>query len=464
MKKVLTCMLFAGICLGVLSLSGCTPRNQVPNATKESASTQKKEQFNQITGVIQKLDENLKEIVLADVEQDYIYHYRYTGGTTLSDKYGTSIAMSQVEVGQIVDLTLADENTIESLSISKEAWETSDAIGVKVNRQESKINIKGETYLYTSSLVLTDEGKSISLEELTDQDTVTARGYKAKIYSLTVERGHGYVSLSHYDTYIGGMVAIGNVIQPVTKNMLLTVPEGEYELQIDKDGKMGTKPIVVEKDKETAVDLTNVQIIASKRGVIHFVCDPSDVTITIDGVDHKNQTDFKLDYGPHMISVSAVDYKSFNGTITLKVPYMNLNCSLVKLKSDDASSAETSTSKDDNSAAATTRVIQNSDSTTEASSSTTASSSGTTSSSATTKTPANVETEDKVYVTAPSDVELYYDGVKLGNTPINFTKVTGNHKITLKKSGYITKTYTVSLSNDGKDTYLSFSALKKESD
>ena len=50
----------------------------------------------------------------------------------------------------------------------------------------------------------------------------------------------------------------------------------------------------------------------------------------------------------------------------------------------------------------------------------------------------------------------------MGISPVRFTKTVGRHEITLKKSGYKTKTYTIYLENTRKDETYSFSALEKE--
>jgi len=71
---------------------------------------------------------------------------------------------------------------------------------------------------------------------------------------------------------------------------------------------------------------------------------------------------------------------------------------------------------------------------------------------------------NKVYIDAPKNVEVYLDSNYVGIAPVSFKKVVGSHTITLRKSGYVTKSYTIYLYNDGEDITYSFTDLEKESD
>ena len=65
----------------------------------------------------------------------------------------------------------------------------------------------------------------------------------------------------------------------------------------------------------------------------------------------------------------------------------------------------------------------------------------------------------KLYIDAPSGAELYYDGSYKGIVPCSFKKTAGTHVITLRKDGYITKTYTITLDNTTDNETYSFGAM-----
>ena len=65
----------------------------------------------------------------------------------------------------------------------------------------------------------------------------------------------------------------------------------------------------------------------------------------------------------------------------------------------------------------------------------------------------------KIYVDAPEGVEVYLDGNYMGVTPCNFKKTAGTHVITLRKTGYTTRSYTVQVDEEAKDISYSFADL-----
>ena len=71
-------------------------------------------------------------------------------------------------------------------------------------------------------------------------------------------------------------------------------------------------------------------------------------------MEYRGHTKFILEYGKHRVSVSAVDYKAYNGTITLKTAYMNVNVELTKISEDEEIKVNTSTTQEQPASAATT--------------------------------------------------------------------------------------------------------------
>ena len=86
-----------------------------------------------------------------------------------------------------------------------------------------------------------------------------------------------------------------------------------------------------------------------------------------------------------------------------------------------------------------------------AGSSSTGTASGSTSATADTTT-----TYNRVHIDAPENVEEDLDGNYVGISPCSFKKTSGSHVITLRKSGYETRSYTVQVDDEQKDVSYSF--------
>lgn len=68
-------------------------------------------------------------------------------------------------------------------------------------------------------------------------------------------------------------------------------------------------------------------------------------------------------------------------------------------------------------------------------------------------------TENLLYIDSPNDVEVYYDGIYKGIAPLHFTKSAGTHVISLRRDGYETKSYTITLDSSTENETYSFNDL-----
>ena len=75
-----------------------------------------------------------------------------------------------------------------------------------------------------------------------------------------------------------------------------------------------------------------------------------------------------------------------------------------------------------------------------------------------------MDSDHTITVSAPEGAEVYLDNVYKGLAPCSFTKVIGSQTITLRKEGYITRSYSVDILDDGDDIKLSFAELAEAPD
>jgi hypothetical protein len=66
-----------------------------------------------------------------------------------------------------------------------------------------------------------------------------------------------------------------------------------------------------------------------------------------------------------------------------------------------------------------------------------------------------------ICITAPEGAKVYFDGAYVGVSPVTINKVEGEHTIIFKKDGYMTKSYTVDVSDDTEDMILSFPEMQE---
>ena len=71
------------------------------------------------------------------------------------------------------------------------------------------------------------------------------------------------------------------------------------------------------------------------------------------------------------------------------------------------------------------------------------------------------QTSYKVHIDSPVGAEVYLDGNYIGISPVDFEKKAGNYVVSLRKTGYQTRSYTLQVDSEEKDVTYSFSELTK---
>lgn len=348
---------------------------------------------------------------------------RYTlsmdGTTRFYDKYGESISFEQVEIGDIVDVTfLKSKKHLTTLQLSNEAWSYEDVEKYEINTVRGEVSIGSEVYKLTSNTQYLSEGRSIDSMDLNPSDVLSFQGIGSQILTVRVDRGHGYLRLTNDENFVGGWIEIGQtLIRRITEDMLLLVPEGNYQVNISNRGGGGIKSVTINRNEETTLDIGDLEIPEPQYGMVLFSLDPSHAELYIDGekVDPSGPVD--LLYGIHQLIVRAEGYQSVTQYIRVAQESGGINVVL------DANSSEEDEEKStESSTAAVTDYY-------------------------------------KVYVDAPEGVEVYLDGNYVGISPCSFRKSEGVHVITLRKNYYETRSYTIQVDDEEKDLSFSFAGL-----
>ena len=158
--------------------------------------------------------------------------------------------------------------------------------------------------------------------------------------------------------------------------------------------------------------------------MVLFSMSPADAELYIDGSQVDPSQPVSLEYGIHQIIAKADGYKSLTQYLRVGQESAGVDVQLDKVDSD---SKESTGSTESSSSAGST--------------------------SATTDT---TTTYYRVHIDAPENVEVYLDGNYVGISPCSFKKTSGSHVITLRKSGYETRSYTVQVDDEQKDVSYSF--------
>ncbi len=348
---------------------------------------------------------------------------RYTlsidGTTGFYDKYGESISFDQVETGDIVEVTfLKSKKHLTTLQLSPAAWSYEDVERYEIHPVRGEISIGSDIYKLTDNTQYLSEGRSMDSMDLNASDVLSFQGIGSQILTVRVEKGHGYLRLANDENFVGGWIEIGQTqIRRITEDMLLLVPEGNYQVNISNKGGGGIKSVTIHRNQETTLDIGDLEIPEPQYGMVLFSLNPSSAELYIDGekVDPSGPVD--LIYGIHQMIARAEGYQSVTQYIRVSQESAGINVVLEQNESEEEEEESTSSAGD------------------------------------------TLTDYYKVYVDAPEGVEVYVDGNYVGISPCSFKKNPGVRVITLRKNYFETRSYTVQVDDEEKDLSFSFADL-----
>ena len=376
------------------------------------------------TAIFMERSEQENTVTFLNLDLGRRYTLSVDGTTGFYDKYGDSVTLEQIQKGDIVDITfLKSKKHLTTLQLSPQAWIYKDAERYEINTVRNEVTIGSEIFKLTDNTQFLSEGRNIESMDLNPSDVLTFSGIGSQVLTVQVEKGHGYLRLENDENFVGGWIEIGQtMIQQITEDMLIVVPEGSYQVNITNKGGGGIKSVVISRNEETILDIGDLEIPEPQYGMVLFSLTPSSAELYIDGSPADPSEPISLEYGLHQMIVRADGYQSITQYIRVGQESTGLDVVLDAVETQQEESVETTSPPEE-----------------------------------------TTENYYKVYIDAPEDVEVYLDGNYMGISPCSFVKTSGTHVVTLRKSGYTTRSYTIEVDGEAKDISYSFADLVESS-
>ena len=438
---IVTALGLCGYALKVLGVFGNTPAQPAQTTVAEESEEEQPVFSSSIPGSYDSMDEvavvmavnqEEKTITLRNTDLQRNYTLDYSQATRLEDRYGSSLSIAQIKAGDLVQVTfLKNKKRLNTLSLcGGEAWTYEKVTEYAVNRNTRVLTLGTDSYKIGDDTLIFSQGKQIDWMDLNDVDVLTVNGIDQHVYSIVVEKGHGYLRLENDTYFVGGWIEVGeSLISPITQDMLLTVPEGDYQVLLTNNGNRGMKNISIKRGEELDLDIGDIEIEETKVGRVVFSVTPSNASVYVDGELVDVAAPLELEYGIHQMIAGAEGYDTMTRYINVGEELANLDVRLEKTSTVSGNSISNNSDKN-TTTSGTGSVISTTD-----------------------------QGQYHVMITAPEKVELYVDGNYIGITPISFKKVAGSHVITLRRDGYVTRSYTIQVDEEQKDISYSFADL-----
>lgn len=367
------------------------------------------------TAVIVKKDMEAGTVTLLSIAAGKKYTLQVEGTSTMYDRHGAAVSFAQMEAGDIVEVTfLKDVKRLNSMQLCPDSWTNESVNRYEIDWERGHISIGKDQYKFTDETLFLSQDQEIEQMDLNAVDVLSFHGIGSNVLSVVVEKGHGYLRLENDSKFIGGFIEVGqSMITLIKEDMLLTVPEGTYQVLLSVDGGDGMKTVTIERNREVTLDIGDLEVAEPKFGTIIFSMNPSNAVLYIDGNKVDTGAPVTLEYGIHQIIAKADGYNTL--TNYLKVGQVTTGIDIHLDKADKTDTEST--------------TVEN----------------------------------YKVYIDAPTGVEVYLNGNYMGVTPVSFAKEAGTHNLTLRKSGFETRSYTIVVDKEEKDISFSFADLEVSS-
>ena len=464
-------MLLTLLLLGVLTVTGCSAEVSAISHAEEKKLPDLSVENNSLVGaydsadmaVVENLDTDGKQITLMTLQTGQTYNLFYSGTSYILDKYGSSMTAGQLQQGQIVNVTFLKSNRqIHQLQVAENAWKYDEVTKYDLTGDNGTASIGSDKYSLNDHTQVYSNGHKAELMDIIRGDVLTISGVGHEIFSIQIDKGHGYVRLKNDAGLQGGWIEIGNeIISKVSsENMLLAVPEGTYNLRLRTDSQTINQEITVERNQELILDCGKIKPKEDSDGYVNFLLQPESANLSIDGEPVESPEMVKLSYGIHEIQVEADGYQTLLKHISVGTKLAEIVVNLEESNEDEPEEASETEETDADSDG--TKNNFESEEVPLPENALTEETEQKTEKTETEEEPIHVMTSNKVYVDQPEGVEVYLDGDYVGLAPTSFRKTTGQHTLTLRKVGYITKSYTILLHDDGDDITYSFSSLEPE--
>lgn len=400
-KMTLFGMLGVVISLVVMISIACSGGKEDKKNTVNTDETDVEEtlEYDRMISVIKEVNTDTSKLLALDIEQEEVLTLNIDGAVDIKDVYGTIISLAQLNIGDMVEIKY-EKNKMRPEYIHKTAkvWERKNIQNVSINEKAKTIQVANDIYTYTDDLVTVFNGSNFDVSQIDLVDEVTLRGYKDKVWTVILENGHGFITLKNHSSFIGGILEVGNRMNVDIQDVTsITVPVGVHEIIANKEDMIPyVAEVIVEENKEVVLDLNQS---LPKKGLVNFDIKQEGVTLSINDKEYQDLSEpISLDYGIYTIRAKKNNYVTMEEKLVLDRAYVDYKVELEK-------------------------------------------------------------EPIFIHIDSPQGVGVYIDGNYIGIIPVTAPMDVGNHTVTLRKEGYYSKMYPITIDDTIEDNYFTFPKL-----
>lgn len=157
------------------------------------------------------IDLDSSAIYAVELKSGEEHAYIFTGGSDIRTKSNRVISAAMLKKGNIARIQADDEGKIKTLIGSDEVWTYKNNSNLRIYPETGRIDMGSNTYRFGSAMKVLNDGEFVSVDslEMDGTDMVDIYGIDNFIYLIKVVSGHGYLTLTNNEDFLGGTIYYG---------------------------------------------------------------------------------------------------------------------------------------------------------------------------------------------------------------------------------------------------------------
>lgn len=286
---------------------------------------------NNLTGVIRDINYEEGYFVIYDFKLSEAYNIKVKPSTKFSDRFGLPLTVQELQIGDIVDFSFDNADFANYINLNPDTFSIENVRPERVGISEAVLMLNGTNYDVSNTADIYKGLSLLTLADVSTADKISVKGYGSTIYSIRVNSTTGTLVLINKPNLANGIIEIDrDFFKPLDTVERVELDEGEHKLVI----KCSTldpylKDFIIEADKETILDLSDLQ---NKPGNLLIKANVSDYDLYVNGEIIEDGGPLSLIYGTYAIKLVKESYETYETQISINKPNDTLEIEMEKIE------------------------------------------------------------------------------------------------------------------------------------
>ncbi|MCR5520665.1 MAG: PEGA domain-containing protein [Lachnospiraceae bacterium] len=282
------------------------------------------------TCIIRDIDLDSCRIWLYDIDSGSDIEYTFTAATDIRTSYGKVISAALLKVGDIVVAETDDGARLRSLNGHGDFKTHKDVLRFTIDPAIDRLTAGNNVYKYDDRILVLDGERFISINDLNSLDVISLYYRDNTIFFIKVVSSHGFLSFVGTEDFDGGTITInGNSTSyQVSSNLSFPLAVGDYSVFVENLELSASADIRIDSHRTSVFDLSPFGRVPVTYGDVTFNINPEGALLYIDGINTFYGEPVSIPEGSHSIRVELGGYIAFVGTIEVSPSGGTFNISL----------------------------------------------------------------------------------------------------------------------------------------